>query len=121
MEGLKITGTSLTTEAAEHIMTTAVEAGNHGISYWATVEKTNRRIGGNQMITRLWIKDVEADKPKKFSVSVAKVALAVSRMLCDPERTDSAGWTRRLMDDDLDGPLADAIVQVACHGKVIYG
>lgn len=128
LDGLTITGVALAERAASDILQTGVDAGHtHGFGYWGQLKDIKERIlrpvtDAGQSLCELTIMDVEADEPKTYVVDIAAVQLAVIKMITDPAGTDSAGWTRSFFDDDgLDGPLADAIIQVACFGKVIYG
>jgi hypothetical protein len=130
MEGLKITGVTLTPQAASDILQTGVDAGlTHGFGYWGELKSMAELVsidGGPHLLSLLVIVDHEGAEegkdPKTFHVDLGAVQRAVGLMLMDPGATQSEGWTSRLLDDSgPDGPLADAIIQVACHGKVIYG
>lgn len=130
MEGLKIVKTSLTKEVASDIMQTACDAGNHGIGQWAKVIRYGRAkaigigtTGRKQDGPLEWIliEDFEADDKPAHRVTRSKIAKAVDAILRDPQGTEAVGWAERLISYDTpDGPLADAIVQVACYGKVVY-
>lgn len=120
MIGIRITGANTTTEACADVLETAVSAGyTHGIGYWADVESLEQNDAKMPMLI---LYDTAADVKKEFKITVVEIADAINKMLTNPKETDSLGWTERLLDTEhVDGPLADAIVQVACHGKVIYG
>lgn len=120
MEGLKIVRVSVTPEACLDILTTGVEAGIYGVSSWAGRTGIKRTKKG--LVREVTLTDLEADEQKKYTVTPDMVARAVGQLLRDPIKTDSVGWGSRLvLDDSMDGPLADAIIQIACFGKVIYG
>lgn len=117
MIGVKITGANTTTEACVDVLETAVSAGTiHGIGYWARVEDLEL-----QNFPCLTLTDIEADEEKQFKLTPVEIADAINKMLMDPKGTDSNSVARLLDNNHVDGPLADAIVQVACYGKVIYG
>lgn len=129
MEGLKITGVTITPQAASDILQTGVDAGHtHGFGYWG--ELTEARYSDsppttNSLMTGITIVDHEGAEsgkpPKTYVVDFDAVQRAVSLMLTSPKASDSAGWTHRLLDDSgPDGPLADAIIQVACFGRILY-
>lgn len=124
MEGLKITRIDLDPVAACRVLETAVEAGHtHGIGYWANVVSLVRgrvRVE-EESILSITVQDREGDG-HCYRLNAGHVERAVAKMLALPDRTESAGWTKALMQEDYpDGPLADAIIQVACFGRVIYG
>jgi len=139
MEGLLVTGATLSLDARSDVMETAIEAGHvHGIGYWADVQQTKDiEIEGKKRIGWMWIYDAEGGaepdaapdspyfintdrKPGYVGINGEHIQRAVAKMLTDPELAKD--WAGRLLDDDgLDGPLADAIIQVACFGKLIYG
>jgi hypothetical protein len=139
MEGLKIERTSLTPQAASDIIETAVNAGSHGIGYWARVLKVqhikdpntpgqmlNASIVFEDMEGREPLRPGESDgawtKPKRCKVHINDIGRAVGAILRDPVKTQAKAFAGRIVEEDhVDGPLADAIVQVACFGKVIYG
>lgn len=124
MEGLQITGTTTTKKAQRYVMTSAIEAGHtHGIGYWAVVKGVKRSKDG--LIRSILLIDcgdeAETPKSKRYLLVGSDIDRAVNKMLRDPEGTESQGWASRLLlDDSVDGPLADAIIQVACFGKVTY-
>lgn len=122
MEGLKITGITLTPEACFYILTSA--CGSSGIVYWAKGRQIRHTKKG--LVRSVQIMDMEGadegEEPKRYTIGAAEIRKAVERMLVDPDSTDSVGWAARLViEDGADGPLSDAIVQVACFGKVLYG
>lgn len=126
MEGLHIRTIALEPKAAARILTTAIDAGIYGIGGWASVVGALRtEIGDKRHVVMVTLEDFEGAEegqdPKKYQLDLDKIEKAVRRMLADPAGTDSDGWGNRLISDDVDGALADAIVQVACFGKVIYG
>lgn len=132
MEGLKILRTSLTPEAASHILETA--CGGSGIGYWARVPSSRRDAPGGSL-EWIVVEDHEGREPLKpgtsdgawtkpctFKITRAKIAKAVDAILKDPHGTEAVGTAEKIMSHEFaDGPTADCIVQVACHGKVLYG
>lgn len=124
IDGLKITGVWLSYPAACRILEQAVTAGSHGIGYWAQV-RDHKRSERYRGLIMLQIEDVvgavEGEEPKRYTLRPLAIRKAVTRMLMDPHGTESACWNDRLVGDcDTDGPLCDAIVQVACFGKILY-
>lgn len=116
MEGLSVERILMSADACWDILETACDAGSHGIGYWAKPLKLERR-SENDMV--LVLKDLEADKPTMHTISASEIRTAVLTILRNPQGT---GWAERILGQDHpDGPMADAIVQVACFGKVVYG
>lgn len=145
--GLKIERISMTSDARLRVMETAVDAGyTHGIGYWADIKKIKnltlvdkpdeQRIGAMMILDRegggepdltilgrnnALIPGGGQGKGGQLWLNGATIEKAVSRMLCDPQGTETEGWTAALLDYEYeDGPLADVIIQVACFGKVVY-
>lgn len=113
MKGLAITSISLTREATAEIMETAVTAGPiHGIGYWAEVVSLDLEKA------ELIINDIEADELKSYTLTTEDVHKGILAMFNDEDMMISAG---KLLDDDLDGPLADVVIQASCFGKLLYG
>jgi hypothetical protein len=144
MEGLTILKTTLTSRAASNIIQTAVDAGQHGIGYWAKVIKIQQlpalrdpsMTGDPEMLNAAIVfDDMEGreplapgssdgawTKPKRCKVHATDIGRAVTKILRDPVGTGAGKLAGRIVIDDyVDGPLADTIMQVACFGKVIYG
>lgn len=151
MEGLKILTIDVTAQALSTVLETALDAGHtHGIGYWARVEATacvmleggkdgkrEERIAWARLFDHQGAGATDSAhdsayrqqpgqyldvKPGFVVVNVLHIKRAIEAMLRDPEGTASKGWTHRIVSEEYpDGPLADAIVQVACFGKVIYG
>lgn len=141
MEGLKITGASLTLDARCRVLETAVDAGaTFGIGYWANVlQEKHLELDGEKRVGWVLIEDHEgagetdatpdsrlrtaADRsPGRIGINTDNIEHAVAAMLADPEGCGCGGVIAQFLNSDgLDGPLADCIVQVACFGKVIYG
>lgn len=131
MEGLTIVRTNTTRDACCNVLDTALDAGHtHGIGYWAeltkpiTTERVQESVSSRTRTTAITIMDREMEgKPgAEKRINVASIGRAIDAMLRDPKGTESEGWAKALLSEDVpDGPLADAIIQVAFHGKVIYG
>lgn len=121
MDGLFIRTVTITPDLASRVLETAIEAGHtHGIGYWADVERVRRRA---DRIVALIVTDRDEDDPAKgaqYDITIGKVAEAVEAILQDPAKCHARGFVKQLLTDDLDGPLSDAIVQVACFGEVKY-
>jgi hypothetical protein len=147
MDGLKIVSIDVTLDALSNVMETAISAGHtHGIGYWAEVKHieyaTLPKKPSEERVSFMVLRDVEGGgaaeatntspyrlqrgdpklKAREVRVTTATIKAAIEKMLCDPDDADAKGWLDRLVSGDVpDGPLSDAIVQVACFGKVIYG
>ena len=141
MNGLKITGISLALSARSDVLETALDAGyTHGIGYWADFKQGKRvdidgesRLGWINLFDREGAGKTDSTPDSRYRVGVNQepehigingehIEQAVAKMLADPDGCDCLGWVSQLLDpDSLDGPLSDAIIQVACFGKVIYG
>lgn len=126
MEGLRVTQAEVSDELAHQILETAVEAGHtQGLGYWAVVKHIKRNEAGR--VTEMQLRERESpdanstDKPKTFTVRSHEVSPAVRRMLQDPKETGCQGFIHQMLMESLDGPLAEAIVQVMCYRKVMYG
>jgi hypothetical protein len=141
MEGLTILKTTLTSRAASNIIQTAVDAGQHGIGYWARVvkihqspalrdpnvtgepEMLNVAIVFDDMEGREPLKPGDPDgaaytKPRRCKVHATDIGKAVTKILRDPVGTGVGKQAGRILTEDyVDGPLADTIMQVACFGK----
>jgi len=120
LDGLVIKRVELSEEACSDILETAIEAGHtYGFGYWADLLSVNGTCT-DARTTAIRIKD--RDSGKRFTVSRAKLQAAILSMLQKPDFTGCRGIIGQLLQDDgLDGPLAEAIIQVACFGSVIYG
>lgn len=139
MDGLTIVQVNADVDLRSRVMETAIEAGHvHGMGYWGDVVKVYRGKGSRKgRIVGLLIRDREeagltdADRDSLYItqkragrevwVHSTDIEVAIQKMLRDPKGCQCQGLIRQLTTDDLDGPLAEAIVQVACFGKVIYG
>lgn len=124
MEGLKIQSTTLTTKAAAQILRTVLDAGHtHGLGYWGTVSNVRQK---DEQVVSFVVQENEPYTGRKdrrtIRVSTGDVRAAVEQMMRDPKTCGCRGFMKQLMLEDYpDGPLSDAIVQVACFGSVIYG
>ena len=120
-EGIKILGVEVSHRACRLIMTTAVEGGLDGISYWANV-KLLTRSQEDDLIEHFTLQDAEGNLDKVYEVTNSSINVAVKRLICDPESCDLPSTPHGLMDQDhFDANVADLVIQVACFGKVIYG
>lgn len=129
MEGLTILKTNLTSRAASNIIQTAVDAGQHGIGYWARVIKVQQlpalrdpNVSEPEMLNAAIVFEDLEDGGKRCKVHAIDIGKAITKILRDPVGTGAGKLAGRIVIDDyVDGPLADTILQVACFGKVIYG
>lgn len=125
MDGLTITDISLTNDAAKDVLTTALEAGNtFGFGYWGTASAIRRDRQGR--VTSMVITEHEAyghgsKKPRSVRVEFRSVQYAILRILEDGGKATEYGAASKFLRDGIDGPAAEAIIQVMCFGKVIYG
>lgn len=118
MEGMKITGVELTQEAVHRIFETAIDAGHtYGFGYWADIKWAEMKVvhqiepeGADPQIVGIVLH--ERDEPhRKMSLDKATLEAGIAKML-------SAGCS---LDDDLDGPTAELILQYAMFGEQVYG
>lgn len=131
LEGLTITGITLTPEACSDILETAIEAGHtYGFGYWAKLLKTDVSFAKRDAAFFLAITIRETQGPatnpklpgREFTVTHPMLQAAVLKMVQDPKGCGCRGLVPQLLGSDgLDGPIAEAIIQVACFGEVIYG
>jgi hypothetical protein len=151
MEGLIIVTIDATPQALASVLETALDAGHtYGIGYWARVEETRTEIlvGGKDSKSEeriAWVRltdhqgagasDATDDsayrrqrkhwpgtKDGRVVINTDDIKRAIVKMLQDPKGTESGDWGARIVKEEYpDGPMADAIIQVACFGKVIYG
>lgn len=129
MEGLTITALTVAKDAARNILTTAVEAGHtHGFGYWGNLVDFVQEADGTYSSLTITEHDAYGDsqpggdKPRTKVITDDEVAAAVLKMVADGGvACDYPGFAKQLLSDDVDGPLAEAVVQVMCFGKVIYG
>lgn len=125
LDGLTITGITLTPEACSDILETALEGHTCWFGYWGdllSVVAHDASVDGRSAVRYKAITVKEWDGGRQYTVTVSKVQKAVLAMLRDPKACACRGLLSQLLDDSgLDGPLAEAIVQVACFGEVIYG
>lgn len=126
MDGLTITGVALTNDAAKSILSTALDAGTtFGFGYWGEASHIKRARNGE--VTSMVITETEAyggenPTPRVFKVHYLEVQRALLLILADGGKaTDSGDTASKIVRDEVDGPTAEAIVQVMCFGKVIYG
>lgn len=124
MDGLKILKIALPEDEALHVLETAVNAGyTYGIGYWANADLITGI--GDDKVMALKIEEREEESSEtiasRHKLTARSVRRAIEAMLRDPKGTESDGWTQRLLDGEyVDGPLSDAIIQVACFGKIKY-
>ena len=132
LEGLTITGITLTPEACSDILETATEAGTtYGFGYWAKLLRVKEVAKQDELgtfVLSISIREIEgpAADPRlpgrKFTVTHPMLQAAVLKMLQNPKGCGCRGLVPQLLQDNgLDGPLAEAIIQVACFGEVLYG
>ena len=120
MEGVKIKKLNVTRAAALHVIETVLGAGvTYGLGYWGEVKRVERR--GLGPVTAFVVTEHEAYDAKTpartVRVTVAMIGPAIATLM----NQSDGGFVRRIAADEVDGPLCDAIVQVACFGEVIYG
>jgi hypothetical protein len=116
LEGVTITGVTLTDEAAHRIFETAIDAGHtYGFGYWAeTEDMESRRAGfGEMIIVRLRLRERldDGEPGKGMWIEKADLERGVRLMLGD----------EALDEDRFDGPQAERILQYAMFGEVKYG
>jgi len=125
VNGLTIKDITLTNDAAADLLTTALEAGHtHGFGYWGNADRV--RWKGNK-VTSMIITENEAygyghDVPRMFKVDYLKVQAALLLILADGGvACECSGFVDQILTSDIDGACAEAVIQVMCFGKVIYG
>lgn len=128
--GIRVTAVYVSGAAARSVLTSAFEAGAHG-SAWAGVHRFQRtkqkglitwvQISNNEDATQQWSMD-RRPYYGKVVVAVPDICAGVRRILRDPGRAGvGMAAVGRLLAMELDGPLADQVVQVSCFRRVIYG
>lgn len=142
MNSLIITGATLTPGAAGRIMETAINAGTtHGMGYWAEVRYVGMlevKPNTPKVIGFIHIREHEdsgeidravagennglTSSPqgqRVFTVNGETLKRAIVKIMSGGEEFgDLAG---NIVRDEIDGPTAEAIIQVACFGKLVYG
>ena len=93
-----------------------IEMASYGVGYWASAMASSDD----------GCKFVDGDSGKEFFITPAKVQQAIADLYAKPELNEyyqSAIRTLVLHDcaSDVGSDIADAIVQKACFGEVIYG
>jgi hypothetical protein len=126
VEGITIRQITVTTLAARNILQTAIEAGSYGCGAWASRIFDVKRDGDRRIVSAVieWPEgDAGRTKGNRAKITDAEIKWAVQRTLQKPEEVGikSSKQLGRIIVGEFDGPLAEAIVQVACFGKVIYG
>lgn len=117
MEGLKIERVSMTDEACQRILETAVDAGvTFGIGYWCEVLRVITH-GDRCIALEIIEHESHPRKRRKIIVGYAAIRRGVAKMFREPSEYYDVG---RLLTDDLDGPLCDVIIQMATFGSVEY-
>lgn len=103
-----ITEREVTEEQINDLVSTAFEG---GINYWCGEAKTSTELGDNylsEMLTKgATIKLYDEEEEKWHSLTLAKLLKAMGEYWVDLDNYDS---------DD-----ADALIQTAIFGKVVYG
>lgn len=114
---------AIPTQNAIDVLTTAAEGGSN---YWLTdeqdfLEVSVQRNDQNEVVLIAF----NGKDGKRFSVSPAEVAVAWTRIMrCEVQLRDDL---RRMIsglpcaDCDIDAEGADALVQIAAFGEVVYG
>jgi hypothetical protein len=110
----------------EDVLTTAVEG---GINYWASLVNTERRE--DLRVREAAILDVaDGEVGEYFLLTGERMALGVERLAAaigrdiHPNSEVGGQFLELIYDNDLDAAdatLADAIVQMACFGELVYG
>lgn len=120
MEGLKITGITVTADACEQVFTTALDAGHtYGIGYWVNAAKFTpskpTRTGEGGILTL-----IEDEGGKGFRLTGVDIRRAILRILQDSAEFPVTAQNM-LTQEYIDGLTADIIIQVACFNEVKYG
>jgi len=102
----------LTDQEAEDILATALAG---GINYWADVMSSGRVNG----VLMAHIRPTEGDDFEPQLIHTGTIQQGVDR-LC--EKYSARGhYCQDLLNDNVDAETADAVVQYAVLGKIIYG
>lgn len=112
-------------DVAQQIIETAVEAGHtYGIGYWARVDDYRPECAEMAVIEYDESDDTDVSRTKLNHKKLeAVLKLLVSKDLKIPERDRGAMLAMVATDNEscnLDGPMADAFVQLACFGELRY-
>lgn len=119
MEGMTVSGVRITREAAIRVIETVLDAGHtHGLGYWGKVSNVREKDGH---VVSFSVTEhepyAEGQEARTRRVTTAEIGPAICRLM----NQSNGGWMKQLAADEIDGPLCDAIVQVACFDEVIYG
>lgn len=102
----------LTDQEAEDILVTALEG---GINYWADVTSYGRNDG----VLMAHIVPNDGDDFEPMLIHTGHIQQGVDR-LC--EKWSARGrYCQDLLNDNVDAETADAVVQYAVLGKIMYG
>ena len=116
-----IAGVVVTADFARNVLTTALEAGPvHGMLYWGDVRDVEYN-DANEVVafTAIEHEAYDAKTPARtVRVTLADVQPAILKLLSGPK---AGSYAARIFGDEMDGPLAEEIVQVICFGDVLYG
>jgi hypothetical protein len=108
------------------VVTTAIESGVQGIGYWAS---TRAYAWQGEDYAQAVIMDKESERPHMYVLNHETIKAGI-HMIMDRENEMALDDSYRhavrqaVLDDDagqIDGDLADQIVQAATLGDVIYG
>lgn len=110
-KGVRVTSIDLAETDACDILTTAVSAGHtYGIGYWAIVQELTD--------TTLTITERDTDGHTPIVLKAADIKRAALALLAG--NSGANGFVKQLIEWNIDGPLADALVQIACFGELKY-
>lgn len=117
---------NVTNEFLDNVMGSATESGVHGVDGWMTVDRWLCRGGFHASYDRK--EDPEGERKGKVTIRRRDVLAGIRRLLTNKAIDISPEARGRLaaavIDDDtgeIDGPLADLIIQAAVFNDVIYG
>lgn len=106
------------------IMSTAIEG---GIGYWAEATEIKRAASGNWDYAEYTLIDAEGDEDWQHVVNFNAVRRGIALLLAPEGRCTGSiksAVSAAIRDDDggmIDADGADAIIQFACFGEIVYG
>lgn len=121
MEGITITDVRVTSNTASEVLETVLSAGHtFGIGYWGAISNVRKK---KDRVVSFTVTENEGHKktpPLTRRVTTADIRPAILEMLQTAAKNECRAHAKQLLFDDLDGPVADTIIQFVCFNEVRY-